>query len=125
MAETPIEWYRRMKAEAAPFEAAEKQFLCAAPGDSDAGVAACRALEPTSRAFGGWLDTNPCPDPEVSTQFRIIVSDYAEIARLMLAFASDPGSSREATLVARVEHLMGEIKVHEAAISKWVKPLAP
>jgi hypothetical protein len=30
MAETPIEWYRRMKAEAAPFEAAEKQFLSAA-----------------------------------------------------------------------------------------------
>ena len=126
MAETPIEWYRRMKAEAAPFEAAEKQFLSAAPGDDgDAAIAACRVLEPTARAFGGWLDANPCPDPEVSTHFRIIVSDYAEIARRMLAFASDPGSSGEAALVARVEHFMGEIKVNEAAISKWVEPLAP
>jgi len=43
----------------------------------------------------------------------------------MLAFASDPGSSGEAALVARVEHFMGEIKVNEAAISKWVEPLAP
>lgn len=73
----------------------------------------------TARPLLHWLYDNPCPDLELGNHFAAIVGGYVHTSGEMLSFLDGSTADTEDTVVTRVEAILADIKVHEAAIDRW------
>ncbi len=117
---TVQQWHRELTERSEEFRVAERRVVSVVPGAGAAGrLAAARALAMSTVGLSAWLEANPGPVPELASHFGAMVADYAEIADAMLSDALDPARGSDAEVLARVGHLVADIKAHEAAINQW------